>query len=108
MPLVLIREEPGVHLIGLDCANYLSAPITAFGTSATEAVYGKPFSQQRENIVLKMRCLQGLTDTKAIETGGTSFDFTAKGGDLNTFYTNNCNDILLNIAHNAISADGQD
>jgi hypothetical protein len=34
LPFILIREEPGVHLIGLDAVGYLAAENSKFETNA--------------------------------------------------------------------------
>jgi hypothetical protein len=61
LPFILIREEPGIHLIGLDAVGYLNVPTATLSTNSDEqAKIGEPYSQIRENNVLKMRSLQSL------------------------------------------------
>ncbi|MDR0857131.1 MAG: hypothetical protein LBM76_01935 [Mycoplasmataceae bacterium] len=101
LPYIIIREEPGVHIIGLDCAGYLTSPITEFINTPVS-------SQARENVILKARCLQELANQAQNYTGGTStspsFNFCNASGELSSYFTNNTNDILLTIADEAINA----
>ncbi|GHU49249.1 hypothetical protein FACS189459_0250 [Bacilli bacterium] len=47
-----------------------------------------------------MRCLE--SNLGGFAQDSTSFDFTKSGGDLNTFFTSNENEILLQMAEKAI------
>jgi hypothetical protein len=85
----------------LDCAGYLTSPITEFINTPVS-------SQARENVILKARCLQELANQAQNYTGGTStspsFNFCNASGELSSYFTNNTNDILLTIADEAINA----
>lgn len=90
---ILIRENPGVHVIGLDCKEYL-------GDGDFDTVY------EKEKDVLKMRSLQELNAFDVKE--GTGINFTSPGGKMNEYFTANVNDILIEIINDLVedAADG--
>jgi hypothetical protein len=67
LPFVLYRENPGIHIIALDGANYLRA------TTATVPYSGAPGSRERENNLLKYRA---MCDKKDIGVGKLNVEST--------------------------------
>ncbi|GMO13641.1 MAG: hypothetical protein Ta2E_03280 [Mycoplasmoidaceae bacterium] len=110
LPYVLIRERSGgddatggVHMIGLDGTGYLSkASSTGFNTTALNS---DPWSQLRENDILKYRALTSEWGDTRYATG---FNFTDT--DVKTYFNNNFETLVLQVASkmNGITRDGLD
>lgn len=100
LPYVLIRDEiseGGVHIIGLNGASYFSNGSEQSGylkkSSSDSNDRTLPFSQGRENILLKAQCLWEKTNSSS------TFNLDSK---IKSFFENddNMDDIIISMAKN--------
>lgn len=98
IPYILIRNDSGVHVEGIDGFSYLALSTAAL----TDA--GDPYSQKRENQILKYRTLcENAMGDKSFSGEGIAFLKKDGTGPLKDFFSSNTNDIILNTAKKVLS-----
>lgn len=99
LPYVLIRDDYGVHLIGIDGLmdnnqqdGFLLKPKSDDNDNT------EPMSQGRENLLFKA---QAMYDTLGLKSGGTELN-----NKLKSYFGDNLDDIVISMAQQKINKDG--
>ena len=96
LPYVLIRDSFGVHLIGLNGA-WKRNDVGYLGKGASDEVDNtQPYSQGRENILLKA---QSLSQKQSNYTSDNGVDIVEK---IKTYFNSHMDDVIINMARNEI------